>query len=228
VTWLLQGELLHRDSLGSEQAIRPGQLNLMTAGHGVAHAEESTRRDDHSFHGVQLWVAQPTTTRAGPPAFEHHAELPRVELAAGTGTVLVGTLGAVTSPARRDTDHVGLDLALRPGRSTIPLDPGHEHGLVVFSGAMTVDGHGVTPGHLAYLGTGRDEVDLDAERVTRALLVGGEPFPEPVLMWWNYVARERREIITAHRDWTTRAERFGHVASSLAPIDTGPPPWSHP
>src|SRR3954453_1720353 len=80
VTWLLDGEILHRDSLGSEQIIRPGQLNLMTAGHGVAHAEAATGRYEGALHGVQLWVAQPSSTRDGEPAFEHHAELPRVEL----------------------------------------------------------------------------------------------------------------------------------------------------
>ena len=93
VTWLFDGEILHRDSLGSEQLIRPGQLNLMTAGHGVSHAEEATGRYRGVLHGMQLWVAQPDTTRDGPPAFEHHAVLPTLELEHGTGTVIVGRLG---------------------------------------------------------------------------------------------------------------------------------------
>src|ERR1700744_1891338 len=88
VTWLLAGELLHLDSLGSEQLIRPGQLNLMTAGHGVAHAEEDPARSEE-VHAVQLWVAQPAATRDGPSAFEHHAELPQVELDGAQATVLV-------------------------------------------------------------------------------------------------------------------------------------------
>jgi quercetin 2,3-dioxygenase len=92
VTWLLDGELVHRDSIGSERPIHPGQLNLMTAGHGVAHAEEATSGYRGPVHGVQLWVAQPSATRDGPPAFEHHRELPHVEVGNGTATVLVGEL----------------------------------------------------------------------------------------------------------------------------------------
>ncbi len=106
VTWLLAGELLHLDSLGSEQLIRPGQLNLMTAGHGVSHAEEEPARAGE-VHAVQLWVAQPAGTRDGPAAFEHRAELPRLELDRAEGTVLVGDFAGAASPARRDTEHVG-------------------------------------------------------------------------------------------------------------------------
>ena len=131
VTWLVSGELRHRDSLGSDQVIKPGQLNLMTAGHGVAHAEEGTAYRGE-LHGVQLWVAQPDETRDGPAAFEHHAELPRVELAGGaTATVLVGELDGAGSPARRDTDHAGFDLSLQPGRSVIPVRADFEHAVVV-------------------------------------------------------------------------------------------------
>jgi redox-sensitive bicupin YhaK (pirin superfamily) len=103
VTWLLSGEVLHRDSLGSEQTIRPGQLNLMTAGRGVAHSEEGTGKYRGEAHGIQLWVALPQATRQGDPSFEHHAELPHVELPGGQATVLVGQFGPASSPARRDT-----------------------------------------------------------------------------------------------------------------------------
>lgn len=223
VTWLLDGEVLHRDSLGSEQPIRPGQLNLMTAGRGVAHAEEGTGA--RRLHGVQLWVAQPSDTRDGEPAFAHHAELPRVELDAGTATVLVGALGSTRSPARRDTDHVGVDLDLGAGRSVLGLDPTHEHAVVVLTGAVAVGRTEVTPGHLAYLGPGLDELALDVREPSRALLLGGVPFPEQVLMWWNYVARTRDEITAAHAAWTDRTDRFGEVPSTLAPIDTAGPPW---
>ncbi len=114
VTWLLAGEVVHRDSLGSEQVIRPGQLNLMTAGHGVAHSEEHTGAYRGDLHGVQLWVAQPSSTRHGAPAFEHHPELPKLALGPETtATVLVGELAGTASPARRDTDHLGTDLDLR-------------------------------------------------------------------------------------------------------------------
>src|SRR4051794_677678 len=139
VTWLLSGELRHRDSLGSDQVIRPGQLNLMTAGRGVAHAEEATDFRGR-FQGVQLWVAQPERTRHDDAAFEHHAELPGFDLDQGEATVLVGASAGVSSPARHDTDHVGIDLVLAPGSSTVALDPSFEHALVVFEGAASVGG----------------------------------------------------------------------------------------
>jgi redox-sensitive bicupin YhaK (pirin superfamily) len=225
VTWLFAGELLHRDSLGSEQVIRPGQLNLMTAGHGVSHSEEGTGRYSGPFHGVQLWVAQPEGTRHGDPAFEHHGELPRLDLPGAVATALVGEIDGAASPARRDTDHVGVDLELHAD-ATVPLQPAYEYGLVVFDGAVSVEGHKLEPGHLAYLGSGRDECRLSVSAPARALLVGGVPFGEPVLMWWNFVARDRAEIEEAHRQWATADERFGRVASPLPRIEVGPPPWA--
>jgi quercetin 2,3-dioxygenase len=226
VTWLHAGELLHRDSLGSEQVIRPGQLNLMTAGHGVVHAEEPTGAYQGPFEGVQLWVAQPGATRHAEAAFEHHAELPQAELDGGVATVLVGAFAGAGSPARRDTDHLGVDLDLRVGRSTLPLEPGHEHALVLTSGAIEVDGHVVEPGHLAYLGAGRDELAVTAVTASRGLLLGGAPFPEALLMWWNFVARTQAEVLEAQRAWSDGADRFGVVASPLPRIEVGPPPWS--
>lgn len=226
VTWLHAGEMLHRDSLGSEQVIRPGQLNLMTAGYGVVHAEEPTGAYQGPFEGVQLWVAQPGATRHGHAAFEHHAELPQAELGGGVATVLVGAFAGAASPARRDTDHFGVDLDLRAGRSTLPLEAGHEHALVLTSGAVEVAAHVVEPGHLAYLGAGRDELAVTAVTASRGLLLGGAPFPEAVLMWWNFVARTQAEVVEAQRAWSHGADRFGVVASPLPRIEVGPPPWS--
>ncbi len=248
VTWLVEGEVLHRDSLGSEQVVRPGQLNLMTAGHGVSHAEEATGPSRSRVRGVQLWVAQPSATRDGPAAFEHHPELPVVELGAARATVLVGGLAGATSPARRDTDHVGAELDLGPGRSELPLDPASEHALVVLEGRVRLGGPAigpaigpatgqaigpatgpvVEPGTLAYLGTGRDELAVEADARARVLLVGGVPFPEPVLMWWNYVGRDRAELTAAHRSWTDDDGRFGRVRSPLPRLTAPPPPWAGP
>jgi redox-sensitive bicupin YhaK (pirin superfamily) len=227
VTWLLAGEALHRDSLGTEQAIVPGQVNLMTAGHGVSHSEEGTGRYRGEIHGLQLWVAQPSTTRHGAPAFEHHADSPQMELDRTVATVLVGEFAGVVSPARRDTDHIGVDLDVRPGTTTLPLQPSYEHALVVLSGAVRLDDAVITPGHLVYLGLGlgRDELTLTGEVPTRAVLIGGVPMDEPVLMWWNFVARSRDEIVDAHADWLTRSDRFGVVASTLSRVEVGPPPW---
>jgi len=224
VTWLVAGELLHLDSLGSEQLIRPGQLNLMTAGHGVSHAEEDPARAEE-IHAVQLWVAQPTDTRDGPAAFEHHAELPRLELDGAEATVLVGGFAGVESPARRDTEHVGVELVLRGPRTEVPLRPEDEHALVVLQGRVTVDGVTVEPGELAYLGRGRDQCGFEVAAPARALLLGGVPFPEPILMWWNFVGRTRGELSEARRQWTADDGRFGHVVSSLRRIEVGRPPW---
>jgi redox-sensitive bicupin YhaK (pirin superfamily) len=226
VTWLVAGELLHRDSLGSEQEIRPGQLNLMTAGHGVSHAEESTRHGQPEMHGIQLWVAQPEATRHGTPAFEHHAQLPQVELDATTATVLVGDFAGVSSPARRDTRHVGVELDMRPGRSVVPLLPGYEYGVVVLDGTVDLaESHRVVPGELAYLGLGRDELALTTAEGSRLLLIGGEPFESPILMWWNFVARSREEMDIARRDWEAQSSRFGETGSALARIPAPATPW---
>jgi redox-sensitive bicupin YhaK (pirin superfamily) len=226
VTWVLAGELLHRDSLGSEQPIRPGQLNLMTAGHGIVHAEEHPGAGQ--LHLAQLWVAQPAATRNGSPAFEHHAELPRVDLGRGSfATILAGGVGDARSNARRDTDHVGVDLVLHSGVE-LPAGPSFEYGIVPLVGAVEVEGRVAGPGHLVYLGPGRDEIQLRTPESARAILVGGVPFEEPILMWWNYVARTREEISAAHQAWTSRTERFAVPSSSLAPIDVAGPPWESP
>lgn len=226
VTWLVEGEMLHRDSLGTEQPIKPGQLNLMTAGNGVSHAEESTGAGSRRLHGVQLWVAQPDSTRNGAAAFEHHAALPHAEQPGGVATVLVGSLLGAESPARVDTPLLGAELDLRGGVTTWPLDPAFEHALVVLDGAIGVDGRGVEPGSLAYLGQGRDEVAFDAVGPARALLLGGEPFGAEVVMWWNFVGRARDEMTDAWRSWQAADDRFGRVESRLARIPVGPPPWA--
>src|SRR3954453_7571030 len=132
VTWLLAGEALHHDSLGSEQVIAPGQLNLMTAGGGVAHAEEATGSYSGLLHGIQLWVAQPESTRHGTAAFEHHAVLPQLELTNAVATVLLGDVDGVTSPARHDTPLVGADIDAAAGASVaVPVRRDFEHALVV-------------------------------------------------------------------------------------------------
>jgi redox-sensitive bicupin YhaK (pirin superfamily) len=225
VTWLIEGELLHRDSLGSEQTIRPGQLNLMTAGHGVSHAEEPTGHHGGGLHGVQLWVAQPEATRHGRPAFEHHADLPQVALGGGArATVLVGALEDATSPARRDTELIGVELRLA-GRTALPLEPGFEHALVVLEGAVLVEGVAVAPGELAYLGPGPDELVLAATGATRLLLVGGVPFESPVTMWWNFVGRSRDEVAAAGRQWNAGSDRFGETGSAMGRIPAPAVPW---
>ncbi len=225
VTWLLAGEILHRDSLGYEQPIRPGQLNLMTAGGGVAHAEETPPGAPPDLHGIQLWVAQPEQTRHGEPAFEHHAELPVAELPGAVATVMVGEFAGALSPARRDTDHVGVDVALAAGRPVLPLRPDYEHAIVVLEGAIRIGDEVVRPGSLAYLGEHRDELPLAVAEPTRLILLGGVPFESPILMWWNFVGRTREEIDAATESWQRDDGRFGTVNSRLARIPAIPTPW---
>jgi redox-sensitive bicupin YhaK (pirin superfamily) len=225
VTWLFSGEFLHRDSLGSEQLIRAGQLNLMTSGHGVAHSEENPGLTSGEMHGVQLWVAQPSSTRDDDAGFEHFAELPRIELAQCTATVLVGSFGDAVSSARRDSSHVGVELDFHGGVTTTALDVSYEYAIIVANGAVRVDDMVVVPGQLAYLGTGRDECRIESDGPSRAMLIGGVPFDEKLFMWWNFVARSEAEISEAWRAWASGDERFGPVASRFARIDVAPPPW---
>jgi len=211
VTWLLDGNVLHRDSLGSEQMIRPGQLNLMTAGRGIAHSEESPEDHDPALHGVQLWLALPGADRAAAPGFEHHAELPSFGLAGFQVTVFAGTLAGVCSPATMFSPVTGAQLrAGRPTRGQLSLDPGHEHMIFAVTGQARAAGTELSPGSLLYLGTGRDLVTLAAAAGSTLLLLGGEPLDEPLLMWWNFVGRTPEEIVTAARDWT-QSTRFGQV-----------------
>ncbi len=224
VTWLLEGQVLHRDSLGSEQVIRPGQLNLMTSGAGVSHAEEATGHYRGTLHGVQLWVALPEATRSGGTAFEHHADLPQLEVAGGVGTVLVGDFARHASPARHDSPLVGVDLDLHAA-TTVPLRPDWEYALVILDGAVGIEGTPLGPGQLGYLGQGRQELALAVEVPTRAVLVGGEPFPEPILMWWNFVARQRPEIEAAYASWARQDDRFGRVRSRLPLVPAAAPYW---
>src|SRR5262245_46525857 len=226
VTWLVEGEVVHTDSLGSEQPIRPGQLNLMTAGRGVAHAEQTPAGQAGLLHGIQLWVAQPDATRQRAPAFAHHADLPVAAYGLCRATVLIGDLAGVRSPAVPEVDLLGVELAaVTATDAALPVDAGFEHGVIVLTGEVAVGGERVGAGVLAYLGRGRDELVLGLSAGSRALLLGGRPFGEALLMWWNFVARTRGEIEEAWRDWEGGAARFGPVASDLASIPAPRPSW---
>ena len=215
VTWLISGNVLHRDSLGSEQVIRPGQLNLMTAGRGIAHSEESPAEHDPSLHGVQLWVALPDASRHTEPAFAHHAELPATGIGGFEVTVFAGSLGGARSPARMFSEIVGAELAAhRDASASIPLAASHEHVIFVATGSARVDrtpdATVLRPGQLLYLDAGLEQVGVSAAAGTRLFLLGGVPLGEPLVMWWNLVARTPGEIEAAVADW--RQGRFGTVA----------------
>jgi redox-sensitive bicupin YhaK (pirin superfamily) len=228
VTWLFSGEFVHRDSLGSEQLIRPGQLNLMSAGHGVAHSEENPGLTYGHLHGVQLWVAQPEATRHGAAHFEHLVELPRVELDNCTLTLMMGYYDHFTSSARRDRDDSAVELDLRGGATTIATRSDYEYAVIVASGTVAIGSTLVTTGQLGYVGVGHDELRLDAAGPAKALLIGGVPLDEPLFMWWNFVARSKDEITSAWQAWATGDERFAHVASTFERIEVSPLVWFVP
>ena len=214
VTWLLAGDVLHRDSLGSEQMIRPGQLNLMTAGRGIAHAEESPAEHDPVLHGVQLWVALPEATRHVAPAFEHHPQLPVTRIGDFMTSVFMGELAGARSDATAFSPIVGAELtavgaAAGPARCVLPLDPAFEHVVFVVAGQAEAEGVSLGPGRLLYLPPGRERASLAAPASSCVLLLGGTPLGEQLLMWWNFVARTPEEIAAATAGW--RAGEFGDV-----------------
>jgi redox-sensitive bicupin YhaK (pirin superfamily) len=204
VSWLLDGVVHHRDSLGSDQLIRPGELGLMTAGRAITHAEQSPVPHPALLHGVQLWVALPDADRHVPPAWEHHPTLPVVTDAGATATVLMGTLAGAASPGHTHSPLVGVDVALDPAADTrLPLDPDFEHAVLVLSGSAEVDGAALAPGAMIYLGCARRDLRLSSADGARVLLLGGAPFEEEIVMWWNFVARSNDEIVAARTEWTS-------------------------
>lgn len=209
VSWLFAGEVLHHDSLGFEALARPGQLNLMTAGAGIAHSEQTPPGNSGRLYGVQLWVALPDGERHRPPSFEHHWELPVIEPGGGRARLFMGELAGERSPARAFSPLVGAELEVR-GRLALPLNPVWEHALVLIEGALELDGRQLAPGALHYLGTHREELALAAAQTTRAVLIGGAPFSESIIIWWNFVARTAEEIRAAREDWEGH-RRFGEV-----------------
>ncbi|MDH6124851.1 pirin family protein [Kitasatospora sp. GP82] len=211
VSWLHEGEVLHRDSLGSLQTVRPYELGLMTSGRAISHSEESPREHARLLHGAQLWVALPGEHRHADPAFEHHAELPKVTAAGLDATLILGSLDGATSPGRTYTPLVGADLTLREGAEhRLPLEPDFEYAVMAMTGSVDVDGARVEPGSMLYLGCGRRELPLLARTDSSILLIGGEPFEEQIVMWWNFIGRSGEEIVQAREDWAKGA-RFGEV-----------------
>jgi redox-sensitive bicupin YhaK (pirin superfamily) len=213
-TWMIEGEVLHRDSLGYEQLIRPGQVNLMTAGRGIAHAEESVGDAAGRVHAAQLWIALPDSERHREPAFAHHPELPRIDDGGLVITVLVGSSCGQTAPPQVFTPLVGLDLtATGAARTNLPLREDFEHAALCLEGEAIVAGERIAPDELLYLGTSRDGIEVATDGRARLLLIGGEPFGEDVLLWWNFVGRTREDMVTATADWNA-GQRFGEVRGS--------------
>ncbi len=227
VTWLFSGEVEHRDSSGMHAVVRPGAMNLMTAGRGIAHSEVSTPATT-TLHGVQLWVALPSTDREAAREFQHHAA-PLVELGPGVrARVFLGRLAGHASPIHTFTPLVGAEVLLDAGaRCALPVDPGHEHALLVDEGAVELSGAVLQPGELGVLDTGQDGLSLRTDGPARALLLGGTPFDEEIVMWWNFVASSHAEIERQRAEWQGRSSRFGEVPGYVGPttrLDAPPLP----
>jgi hypothetical protein len=214
VSWLFAGTIEHRDTTGVEAIVRPGELNLMTAGAGIAHSEHSTAGTTE-LHGVQLWVALPEATRFTAPGFEHFApEL--FELDGVSIRVFLGALGGGCSPVRTHSPLVGAEVTLPEGRRfELPVDPRHEHGFLCDTGALTIGGACARPGELIFVPAGPSRILLDAgAQRTRLLVLGGKPFGESIVMWWNFIGRTHEEIVEWRAEWQREREsrsggRFG-------------------
>ena len=212
VSWLLEGEVHHRDSLGSDVRFGPGELALMTAGHGIAHSEQSPAPHPRFLHGAQLWVVLPESSREVAPAFEHHATLPGFSSDGLTAAVLMGSFGGATSPGTAYTPLVGVDLDLAAGADVeVPLEPDFEYGLLASSGSASVEEAPLGQGAMLYLGSGRRTLRLRTDEPARLLLLGGEPFEERIVMWWNFVGRSGEEIADFARNWNEDGGRFSPV-----------------
>jgi redox-sensitive bicupin YhaK (pirin superfamily) len=217
VTWLFDGEVVHDDSLGSQSVLRPGGVNVMTSGAGIAHAEQTPRDHTGRLNGVQLWVALSNDDRYMPAAFEHLKDVPGVELPGALMHVFAGSLGGARSPASHYSPIVGADVDVHAnGKTDVPLDPSFEHAVLVIAGDCALDGERLEPRLLYYLGTARAEARLSSRAGGRVLLIGGPPFPETILMWWNFVARTPEEIADARADWEAH-RRFGDVVAYHGP-----------
>lgn len=210
-TWVIEGRILHTDSLGYRQWIEPGQVNLMTAGRGISHAEESPGDAAGRFQLAQLWIALPRHESSREPSFHHYPELPILEQGGFRTTVLAGTFAGERAPVEVFTPLVGLDLAARgPARAALPLAPEFEHGVLVLEGTGRFDGQTLAPGALFYFPAGRRELAVECPAPARILVIGGVPFGEEILIWWNFVARSVGEMETALADWL-EGDRFGRV-----------------
>lgn len=228
VSWLFEGEALHNDSLGLQGMARPGELNLMTAGDGIAHSEETPRQNSGRLHGLQLWVALPEAERHRAPSFDHYKDLPVLEPGGGRAQVFMGELGGAASGARAYSPLVGADLHISGnGTLRLPLNPAWEHALVVIDGDVALDGAQLATNALHYLGTHRAGLELVSKHSAHAVLIGGAPFGESIVMWWNFVARTADEISAVREDWEQH-RRFGDVKAYQGPRLSAPPLLGRP
>jgi len=218
VSWLFTGEVEHRDSAGHHAMVRPGELNLMTAGHGISHSEVSPPSTS-VLHGAQLWVALPEDARDGTPTFEHYAP----DAVAGDGweaRVFLGSLLGSASPVATATPLLGAELTLSAGTELhLDVDPAFEHGVLVDTGVVSIGDVETKQHELAYLPPGSQRLSLDAHTDLRVLLLGGPPFGEAIVMWWNFVGRSHEEVVAFREEW--QAQVLDDAGTDRDPADAG-------
>ncbi|QHS09796.1 pirin family protein [Sinimarinibacterium sp. NLF-5-8] len=226
-TWPISGEILHRDSLGYTQVIRGGQVNLMTAGRGISHSEESPVPRSPVLHGAQLWIALPDAHRHIEPDFAHYADIPAIDKDGFKITVMAGEMLGLTSPAKMYSPIVGVELLTAGGgNTTLPLRADFEYGLLVLEGELHFCGQRAIPGEMLYLPPGTTLAQADSASASRALLLGGTPFEEEILIWWNFIGRTKAEIETWCAQWNA-GEGFGTVSGyDGKPLVAPAPPWA--
>jgi redox-sensitive bicupin YhaK (pirin superfamily) len=213
VTWLFEGSLFHRDSLGFAQEIVPGEVNWMTAGRGIVHSERTppaARRGPSRLHGMQCWVALPRDAEETAPAFEHLAAgaLPRRAADGVDCTIIVGTVFGLTSPVATFSPMGYAAVTLAPGRELV-IEPEHaERAVYVAEGEVTLDGTGIAAGTLALLQP-QASVRLRAVTSCRCMVLGGAPADGPRHIWWNFVSSRPERIEQAKADW--QSGRFAAV-----------------
>ncbi len=213
VTYLFQGEILHRDSLGSVQVIRPGDVNWMTAGSGIAHSERTppeARASGGPVFGIQSWVALPKAHEETDPAFFHHpaASLPLIEGEGKTVRIIAGTAFGQTAPVATFSATLYCDVVLKAGaKAEVPIEH-EERAIQPVVGRISVAGRTVEPGSMLVLRAGMP-VTIEALEDARLMLLGGERLDGPRQMWWNFVSSSPERIEQAKADW--KAGRFGPV-----------------
>lgn len=223
VSWLFAGELEHLDTIGTRSLIRPGEMNLMTGGRGIAHSEFVTA-GTQVMHGVQLWVALPDHDRFTEPRFEHFAPDP-FYIPGARLSVFIGSLMGSTSPVRTSSPLLGAELAIAAGAEVaLDVDPTFEHGLLVDSGDVRIDGVGAGDAELLYVPLGASTVTIAAgDRPVRAVLLGGEPLGERIVMWWNFIGRSHNEIVEFRAEWQRQA---ADGRDAVGPYGTFPDEWA--
>ena len=227
VSWLFAGEVEHRDSVGSRARVRPGEVNLMTAGLGIQHSEVSTPSTT-VLHGAQLWVALPDADRHTAPQFEHFAPTP-VQFAGGSVTVFIGSLAGSSSPVRTFSPLLGAQVDLPAGgRLSLEVDPGFEHGVLVDRGDLQVEGEVVPEHALAYFEPGRSALVLEATTAVRLLLIGGTPLGEEIVMWWNFIGRTHEEVVAAREEWQREVVGGADPRGRFGSMDYPGPPLPSP